>query len=204
MIVSIPIDFPSLIPDDWKTFWSIWNDHSGPMLKLKQSWRGSATPVNDSAIWEGLDIYQTSVNNTTWKTPYFDIKERLPKLYNTIKSVPLPNLTRVRLMSSTVPMGSHSDMNSDVWEFRNLFYNPANDTQWYYTRPNDKNGKRTQLVLPDDCSWFAFNDKYVWHGTTFDVTKRKILAQVFYSGNIDYIIEANIKKFKNYTIEMCD
>jgi len=199
MIVCTPLSVPALVPDSWDDFWHIWNSHSGDLFKRSQNWTESTMPVNTTGIWQGLDIYATS-GYPAWSAPFYDIKDRLPKMHEAICKLPFPNLTRVRLLSSKVRFLSHSDDGLDSWAVRGLFHSTSSKSQWYFTRPQDINGTRTYLNLPEGTMWFAFNDRHCWHGTDFDPEHRKILVQIFYSGNIDGLVNKSIEQFRDHTI----
>jgi hypothetical protein len=200
MIVYTPLDLPKIEPDNWDVFWDIWNTHSSSLTKIKSNGDHSDSPVGRNDVWQGLDIYINSERLYVWQAPFYDIKEKLPKLYNTITSLPINNIRRVRLVSSKLQVDPHTDDNKDIWVARAYFHYTAPNEQWYFTRPGDYHGKRTYITLAPETNWFTYNDKYCWHATDYDSQYPKILLQVFASSLPKELVDASIEKYKENTI----
>lgn len=201
MIIHTPLALPKIEPDDWAVFWNIWNQYSAPLIKVQENVGFiSTSPVGRNDIWNGLDIYKPTPFRGSWEAPFYNIKEHLPNLYNMISSLPIPNIRCVRLVSSTMQVPAHSDDNNDIWVARAMFYYTATTSQWFFTKPEDPDGKRTYISYPDDTNWFAYNDMHCWHGTDYDAQNPKILLQVFSSTIPKNLINASIARYRNYTI----
>lgn len=203
MIVFTPIDLPKIEPDNWEVFWEIWNKHSASLVKTKMNTKYSLTPVGASDLWIGLDIIKKTQIEPSWRAPFFDIKDLLPNLYNTL-NINLPGAKLIRLVQSQTSFASHTDDNMQVWPLRAYLHYTSDKPQWYFTKPNDMEGQRTYATLPEDTNWFAYNDRNSWHGTDFDPYNKKILLQVFgyatpYNTPSD-LLNRSIEKYKNYTI----
>lgn len=197
MIVYTPLDLPIIEPDDWEKFWEVWKSKAGPVVKVKKNWAGSLTPVNSADLWDGIDIFSLN-NSAAWTAPEVDIRDVLPNFYNKLVSL-IPGISRVRLVSSKLPFGAHSDDNLDTWVIRG-FLCPKNFSKWYFTRPQDPKGQRSYILLPEDTMWFAYNDKHCWHGTEYDSDNKKILIQLTFSADIKDILHRSMEKYKDYTI----
>lgn len=199
MIIFTPIDLPKIEPDNWHVFWDIWDNHAKPMVKTRMNTKLSLTPVGASDLWIGLDIIKKTSFSPSWSAPFFDIKDALPNLYDTLKSI-IPSATLIRLVQSQTSFASHTDDNMQVWPLRAYLHYTSKKSQWYFTKPNDMNGARTYATLPPDTNWFAYNDRDAWHGTDFDPDNKKILLQVFgyYAGKD--LIERSINKYKKHTV----
>jgi hypothetical protein len=200
MIVYTPLDLPKIEPDDWDVFWEIWNQYSGNLTKVISNGDHSDAAVGRNDIWQGLDIYKDPLSLNGWRAPFYDIKEKLPKLYNTITSLPIGNIRQVRLVSSKVEVCPHSDDVKDKWVARAYFHYTSPKEQWYFTRPDDRHGTRTYITRPSETNWFAYNDKHCCHATDYDVRYPKILLQVFASSIPNELVDTSIKKYKDYTI----
>ncbi len=203
MIIYTPLDLPKIEPDDWNVFWEIWNQHSSNLVKVLPNGSHSYSAVGRDDVWQGLDIYRyKNIDFTSaWRAPFYDIKEKLPKLYNMLDTLPMSNVTRVRLVSSKLEMTAHSDEVKDIWVARAYFHYTAPKEQWFFTRPNDGRGERTYITLPAETNWFAYNDKNCYHGTDYDPKYPKILLQVFSLSSIpQMLIDASIEKYKEHTI----
>jgi hypothetical protein len=202
MIVYTPLDLPKIEPDNWDTFWDIWNQHSGALVKVRSNGDHSDSPVGRNDVWHGLDIYSNPniAIKPGWTAPFYDIKDHLPKLYNTLTTLPINNIQRVRLVSSKIQVDPHSDDVRDVWVARAYLHYTAPREQWFFTRPSDFYGERTYITRPSETNWFAYNDKYCWHATDYDANYPKILLQVFSSGLTRELVDRSINKYKKYTI----
>jgi hypothetical protein len=200
MIVYTPLDLPKIEPDDWNIFWEIWNQHSGKLVKTISNGPHSDSPVGRSDVWQGLDIYKNPLSLNGWQAPFYDIKEKLPKLYNTIISLPISNIRQVRLVSSKMKVDPHSDDVKDIWVARAYFHYTHPIEQWFFTRPNEVYGERTYITRPIETNWFTYNDKYCWHATDYDSEHPKILLQIFASSLSKELVDASIEKYKEHTI----
>jgi hypothetical protein len=200
MIVYTPLDLPKIEPDSWEVFWEIWNQHSGNLIKIISNGNHSDSAVGRNDVWQGLDIYKDPRTLNGWQTPFYDIKEKLPKLYNTIISLPIKDIRQIRLVSSKMQVDPHSDDVNDIWVARAYFHYTSPKEQWYFTRPGDFYGQRTYITLPSETNWFTYNDKYCWHATDYDSKYPKILLQIFASSLSKELVDASIEKYKEHTI----
>lgn len=200
MIVYTPLDLPKLEPDDWDTFWNIWNLYSGNLVKVASHGTHSNSPVGSNNLWRGLDIFKKSTGRTLWECPYFDISADLPLMYNSISLLNIKTLYRVRLIQSLISIDSHTDDNTDQWKIRGFLHYTDNKSQWYFTKP--AGNERTYITLPSNGQWFGYNDKYAWHGTDYNPEHKKILIQLYFRETFDdAIIQSNTKTYKDYIIE---
>jgi hypothetical protein len=201
MIVYTPIDLPKIEPDNWDVFWDVWNTHRDYLVKTKMNTSISLTPVGISDMWLGLDIFKKTTGYASWQAPFFDIKQSLPNMYNSLVTL-FPNATIIRLVQSQKNVEAHTDDNRNVWHIRAYLHYTSSKSQWYFTKPHDAGGNRTYIDLPEETNWFAYNDLNAWHGTDFDPDNKKILLQVFGSYISPSLIEPSINKYKNYTINL--
>ena len=199
MIVYTPLDLPKIEPDDWNVFWDIWNQYSDKLIKVRSNGSHSDAIVGRSDIWQGLDIYKNSSLNI-WLAPFYDIKEQLPKLYNTLISLPISNIQLIRLVSSKLQVDPHSDDVKDTWVARAYFHYTSPKEQWFFTKPGDYYGERSYITRPTETNWFAYNDKHCWHATDYNPEYPKILLQIFADSLSKNLIDSSIEKYKDYTI----
>lgn len=200
MIVYTPLDLPKIEPDSWDVFWEIWNQYSGNLTKMISNGDHSDSAVGRNDVWQGLDIYKDPKSLNSWQAPFYDIKEKLPKLYNTITSLPIKDIRQIRLVSSKIQVDPHSDEVKDIWVARAYFHFTSPQEHWYFTRPGDFYGQRTYITLPSETNWFTYNDKYCWHATDYDSKYPKILLQIFASSLSKELVDASIEKYKEHTI----
>ena len=201
MIVSTPLDLPIIQPDDWEVFWKIWERESKTLVRKANNPRFPSRTYIDREIWRGMDFFSNRYSFSSWESPYYDISKELPIFYNNLINLPLPNISRIRIVQSTRDVVSHSDNNMFKWEVRGFLHFTSQTPQWYYTKPYDKENKY-YMVLPKSTIWFSYNDKLCWHGTDYDPEHKKLLIQIFYTGNIDKLVEQSLEKYKDYTIDL--
>lgn len=206
MIIFTPIDLPKIEPDNWDKFWEVWNNNAAMLTKKRHNVDTSEASVGSSEVWRGLDIYKLIQGITAWDAPYYDISTEFPNMFDTIIKMQETGLKiyQVRLITSMINVGAHTDDNLDRWAYRSYFHYTSTKSQWYFTKPGDKDGGRHYINLPKDANWFAYNDKYSWHGTDYDPEHPKILAQLYLAGQTvaTQIALDNIEKYKEYTIEL--
>lgn len=200
MFVFTPVDLPYIAPDDWGTFWQIWNNYSKNLVKVKMN-ELSKTTIGENNSWIGLDIYKKYQDiNTCYNAPFFDIRYELPKLYDFLSSFD-QYCYCIRICQSLRPIQSHTDDNSDRWSLRAYFHYTDKKEQWYLTKPFNPDGRKTYIKMPEETNWFMYNDKKCWHGTDFNPDHRKLLLQVFtYNGYKD-LRSKSTEKYKDNIIK---
>lgn len=200
MIIATPLDLPRIEPDDWKVFWDMWNTYSGPLTKEYLN-TGSSLPVTGApAVWHGLDIFDNRSSQSAWIAPYFDATTLFPKMFEILNK--FPRTHRIRLIEAKCNIPAHSDDNTNRWNVRALLHCTSTKSQWYFTKPNDRNGERTFLKMPEDTNWFSYNDKYCWHGSEYDAEHPKILLQIYSSFTPNVLIEKSKDKYNSYTVSL--
>ena len=202
MIVATPLDLPKIEPDNWDTFWKIWNKESRNAIKIKKNTDMSVSPIGQSNLWQGLDIYKNYNLVPTWNVPYYNIKNDLPILHQQILNLPFKYIYCVRILKSLADINAHTDDNKDHWAVRAFWHCNDVDSQWYFTQPHHHASEKTFFHLPNDTNWFAYNDKHAWHGTVYRKAYPKFLMQVFIAGDITPLINSSIDKYKEYTIQL--
>jgi len=201
MIVATPLDLPSVVPDNWDSFWNIWNKYGKPIVKTYQNHKGSYSRIGDTDVWKGLDVYKNNLFRSAWEAPYYDIREELPLMYQMITKIPLFSLvTGVRIVESLGKIPSHTDDNIDRWNVRAMLHYTDSSPQWFFTKPNDiKN--TVLLTLPQSTNWFAYNDKHTWHGSNYNPEHPKLLIQMFGVGfKGEQLLQRSVEKYKEYAI----
>ena len=200
MIIATPLDIPRIEPDNWEVFWKIWQQESRYAVKVKTNVDTSLSPVGQDDLWTALDIYRRHDLKTIWEVPYYNIKDDLPIMYNTILNLPFKYVQSARLLISQKDILAHTDDDRNKWSVRAILHCNDPDPQWYFTQPGGTD--RKFFNLPADTNWFAYNDHHCWHGSVFNNQYPKLLLQVFTFGDDTTIINNSINKYKNYTIKL--
>ena len=201
MIVATPLDLPPILPDDWSTFWSIWNNHAANLIKTRNSHKESYAEVGNNEVWKGIDIYKKNLYPIAWQAPYYDIREKLPLMYNMIETcTPFVFTERVRVIESLQNITPHTDDNVDHWNVRAILHCTDPNPQWIFTRPGNIKDA-VAFRLPESTNWFAYNDKHCWHGSIYNPEHPKLLIQVYGMGfkNKKLLVQS-IEKYKGHTV----
>lgn len=202
MIVAHALDLPKIEPDNWDTFWDIWNNNSQSLIKVGYGDNHryqSATQLGSRDHWIGMDVFRTPLQ-WHWVAPFVDISKTLPNMYNTLTSLELPNIRLVRIVQSIKDHSAHSDTGSDSWEVRAMLKCDNPSKHWYYT-PYGNKGTRESLRLPNDTNWFTYNDTKCHHGTIYFPDSPKYLIQVYYGGKISIdLLSRSIDKYPESVI----
>ena len=197
-----PIQLPKIEPDNWDIFWKIWNEEADFVHKTTHPHEKSRLTLNDKTCWRGMEIYDPTAtkSNRSIELVSIDIRDRLPKMYESIQTLKtfFKSLSLI-FIESQYSIGSHTDKNIDKWMLRSFFYYPSPEPQWYFTRPDDNKGERTYITLPQDTTWFAFNDSKAWHGTDYDEKYPKILIKA-YGSLRDDVLKDNLKRYEDYVL----
>lgn len=202
MIIATPLDIPPIVPDDWEVFWDIWNKTATNLVKtnfIAERPIPNVSLVGRNNIWIGMDIYQTehSESRTLWKSPYADIKEKLPNLYQQCIDLPFLKISTVRIVKSLINFTPHADDGCDSWRIRAMFYHPWEEQQWQFSLPDSDN--TIPLSLPKETNWFSYNDKYCWHSTTYDPDREKLLVIV--DGIVPpSTLKKSVEKYKDFSV----
>lgn len=201
MIVATPIDLPNIEPDNWDVFWKLWEENAKPLVKNSMNTDTSYAKVNDGSVWIGMDVFRREWGLTHWQANYVDISETLPNFYRSLEGLSFDKMYRVRLISNVIPVPAHTDDNFDRWSMRYLFYNENVKPIWYFTPPGKENkNNRTYFTIHPETNWFAYNDKYCWHGSDHDQVHKKILMQIYYYGDGSDLVRRGIEKYKGNTM----
>lgn len=204
MIIFTPADLPRVEPDDWDTFWEIWNTHKRPLVKKIMNSEYSDKPIGDDSVWVGLDIFKGALAEhfpVSYEAPFYDIRKKLPKLYKLLSSIDKLGIV-ARLSQSSGDVTPHTDNAKDKWHLRAYFHYTDPVQQWYFTKPFDTT-KRKYINLPKETNWFMYNDLYAWHGTDFNpnVNHKKILLQYYSLNSHHMLAKRSIEKYGSFAIQ---
>jgi len=202
MIVFTPLDMPNAYPDNWEIFWNIWNQHKRPLVKTEMYLGDSIIPIGDDTYWDALDIYKQDFGKLIYDAPYYDMRNELPNFMKTLLSNNIPSLFRIRLMSNKRLIHAHSDTEKDRFMIRGLLFTPTSEPYWYLTAPNKTTINKKYITLPESTYWFAYNDKFCFHGSEYYQNCEKILIQLFLTEDESRdIVQQSIIKYKEYVID---
>ena len=202
MIVSYPLDLPKIEPDDWDVFMKIWNENSDYITKtdyLDQP-HTSAISLGQHTGWKGIEIINRKPNN--WSAPFVDIKTLLPKMYNQLANLPIPDVQIVRVLSAQGDIPLHQDSGFPLWEIRAFLKCQDPSIEWYFTANHDKQTK-VPLRMPTETNWFTWEDSKCYHGTRKLIIYPKFLIVLVYDGVLpEDLAKRSFEKYKEYAIDL--
>ena len=196
MIISTPIDFPIIQPDDWDEWWSVWNSQAKLVKK-------NATTVNKFSVkWQGFDIYVRpgSEKGASFHYNFENINrpDLFSNLFNNLENFPV-HIKSIRAACSLEDVPAHRDHRNDMYAVRSMLYNTNPIPTWYYKIDD----RKEYLKLPNTTNTWLYGDHTSEHGTDFIPGHTKILLMFFgplKEGFLDQILKTGDKKFKDYTI----
>ena len=170
MIVSTPVNLPSLVPDSWDKWWDVWATHAQPLTKEGTS------PNKQYGQWLGFDVMVTEKFKTVYTAPAIDLEQIYPSFHKQLKTTLQEfDVYGVRFVQSQSAFPAHKDNFIASWQLRCLM--SGEEGQWYYERLQRTD--RRQLKLSPTTNWWAYLDGMCLHGTHFNPDAKKILVQVY-------------------------
>lgn len=192
MLVSMPINFHKLVPDNWDQWWDIWNRYALPLDKIGKS------PNQTIGDHIGFDVIKNQNYSTFYRANVVDLEKLYPSLYCQIQNLPL-RIFCARFVQSRSHFPAHVDNFRNNWSLRCMFHASDPNPQWYYTDLDNKNKK--YLYLPDDTNWWIYLDGKIKHGTEFNPVYPKIILQVFaHPIDIQRVVKDNLDLYPAYNI----
>lgn len=195
-VTATVLDIPDIVPDDWDTFWQIWNAEKARSRRIGAD-RNNTGPGG----WVGLDLIHAQGKNSFEQPIVPELAEACPRMMsNIIQHFPFSSLRLVRLWQSIVPIKPHREGNPNQFQYPSEFRTMLHDTNtrptFYMTPVMDHanadsepakaeaklNGRRHYVnVAPGES--FIFNGETAYHGAEYDPGHHKILVIV--KGDLD-------------------
>jgi hypothetical protein len=197
--ISIPLDFPKVVPNDWHKWNSLWEKNKAFMPKVHQS-----PNVGAQSMWVGFDIYVKDGLDATeiikYKCENLNCPELFPSLFDNLDKLPI-NIQVVRVLQSLSRIRAHRDfaIESNHQAIRSLLYDNNPKQTWYYTDHKNK----VYLNLPKETNTWWFDDSKINHGSDFYLGYDKQV--IMYRGTLKDsvlpgILNNGIQKYPEYVI----
>lgn len=191
-VVSLPIDLPRIVPDDWAVWWDVWNNNAVQLIKNQRS------PNSESAIHVGFDVFRSPLFFPVYSAPLIDLRPYLPRMMETLLTLPV-KCHGIRFVQSRSDFPLHVDHRFPVWQLRYMFSCDDPAPQWFYSNMDGTDSQ--PLQLPESTNWWAYHDGFCKHGTNYVEKYPKIIIQVFADqAQTANLVEQNIGKFPQYEI----
>ena len=171
MLISYPLDFPMVVPDDWDKWWSVWSKEAVFVPKVGKN----ANMLG--AMWKGFDIYVAnnvdSINDTQYKCKNINCTDLFTNVFNNVDLLPI-DVSIMRVVSSLGPVLPHRDFTNDI-SIRSMLYDTNTQPTFYYTNGTIKQYQK----LPPETNTWGYWDTNTKHGTDFRNGHNKILVMWF-------------------------
>lgn len=197
-ILSVPLDFPIVEPDDWDEWWRVWDLYCKPAPKINLT--HNPGPGNK---WEGFIIYKKPefvyYPKPTYNFEYHDVSYIFTKFFSNLEKFPI-DIDLIKATSSYAPVAPHNEWPvNPQFSARAMLYDTNPISTWYYVC----NGKTKFQKLPPDTNTWLWDDSISLHGTTFIKGYRKIL--LIFEGQVkdgqpEKAFTDSKKKYEDYII----
>jgi hypothetical protein len=174
-VVSSPLIFPKIIPNDWDRWWKLWTKEATNATKVFKNHN------NEIAPWKGMNVYVKPGINNIDRTGY-DIKnvfcpELFPSLFDNLDDFPL-DIEVMQVVSSKLAVTPHTDHNKPMISIRSMLYDNNFTPTFYY----QIDGNKKYQTLPDDTNTWMYHDNKYKHGSDYYQGHSKHL--IIYHGKV--------------------
>jgi len=198
-VISVPLDFPKVVPNDWDKWNKIWEKNKKISKKI------AGTKNAGQANWYGLDIYVKDGIDASDVVKYqcdnINCPDLFSSLFDNLDKFPI-ELHVVRVVESIYNVAPHHDhaTESNYHSLRSLLYNTNTKPVWYYLTDNNQ---KHYLELPETTNTWYYNDIKLKHGT--DYYKNYTKQLIMYRGRVkedilNYQIQKSVEKYKKFAI----
>lgn len=184
-VVSSPISFPKVEPNDWERWWELWTTEASPAVKVVKNHNSTGGP------WVGMNVYvKPGIDNIEYTG--YNIKnvicpELFPSLFNNLDKFPI-DIAVMQIVSSRWPSPPHCDHSNPRVSVRSLMYDNNFTPTFYY----NINGNKKYQTLPNDSNTWIYHDNKHKHGSDYYYGHSKHL--IIYHGQIKQdLLEENLK-----------
>jgi hypothetical protein len=197
--ISVPLDFPKVIPNNWERWNTLWEKNKVFVPKTSQT--GNKGQVS----WIGFDIYVKDGVDATdlikYKCNNINCPELFPSLFDNLDKLPI-DIQVVRVLQSLSKVNAHQDfaVDSNFQSFRSILYDNNPQQTWWYT-PDNK--IKHYLKLPEETNTWWYDDSKIKHGTDFYPNHDKQL--IMYRGTLkkellSTVLDNSTQKYFDYII----
>jgi hypothetical protein len=195
-IISAPLNFPKIEPDNWDEWWNVWNTESKVVFKT------STTHNSLSSPWTGLDIYvkpgKEDLAVETYNFRNINRPDLFSNFFSNLENFPL-DISVMRAASTIVSARPHNDFTKPMYSVRAIMHDANPSPTWYYLFDD----KKVYLNMPADTNSWIYPDHESKHGSDFQFPYRKILLMFFGTLKPGYpkiAFDQSLQKYKDYVI----
>ena len=196
--VSVPLNFPKVLPNNWETWNKVWEKNKKFVTK------SSHTKNIEQVYWVGFDIYVKPGIDPTDIMPYtcknVNCHELFTSLFDNIDKLPI-EVHVVRVLQSVVRVHAHQDYAKETGynSIRSLLIDNNPKQTWWY---EDSNTNKHYLQLPEATNTWWYDDAKVKHGTDFYIghEKQLVMYQGLIKESLESVLADSIQKYSDYVI----
>jgi hypothetical protein len=193
-IISTPLIFPKVEPNNWDEWWNVWKQNSKTLLKVTKNHNRLQAP------WKGMDIFIAKgvdpINITGYVAPYVDCSNLFSTLFDNIDQLPI-DVRVIRAVSSFQKVYPHSDLTTESFSVRSLLYDNNLKSTFYYNFDD----KQVYQQLPSDSNTWGYWDHKCKHGTDYHAGYFKILLMYIGEEKLNIDISKSINHYADLVIK---
>lgn len=215
-ITAIPLDIPVIAPDNWSTFWDIWNEQKEPVVN-EYSTRGNV------AKWEGMDLI-FSEEKSLYNIERHFCQDMRDACYSMVERIheyfPFEYMRGIKLWTNTDIVPVHTDRfhikkkpNRHATgrpmfpqTFRVMLYDENTCPTFYMASSADKAdaGDRHYVSLPCNTNSFVFNDSTAVHGADYAGRTKILLVLQGKRDNVKYmdLMQRSLAKYGDIAMRL--
>jgi len=195
-VISTPIVFPKVVPNNWDKWNTIWDKYKNYTPKVHN------TKNSGQVHWIGFDIYVKDGVDASelmaYKCENINCPELFNSLFDNIQKLPI-DVHVVRVLQSLMLVSAHHDHTNDSNSLRSMLHDDNPKQTWYYEHNNTKE----YLRLPEDTNTWWYNDSKTKHGTDYINGYKKQL--ILYRGitkenEMQSLLEKSMQQYSEYVI----
>jgi hypothetical protein len=188
-IVSSPIVFPKIIPNDWDRWWKLWTSEANVAIRVKKTHNMVGGP------WIGMNVYvKPGIDNieyTGYNIKNISCPELFPSLFDNLDLFPI-DISVMQVVSSRRPSTPHTDYTEPRISVRSMMYDNNFTPTFYYQIDGDKKYQ----TLPEDTNTWIYHDNKYKHGSDYYYGHSKHLI-IFHGEVRKDILQDNIDLCKD-------
>lgn len=193
MILYTPLDIPRIVPNDWNSWWHVWDEHKADVVKYKMNHNGA-----QDITWQGFDIYNEGgkERGVVYDAPLIPSYPVTDDLVNQVmQHCPIQPYV-IRIMENIRPVGFHSDNTFVSHEFRSFLWSDYTDPLWAF----EYEGVAKRARMPVETNSFYFRDYPLKHAAIHREGHTKGLLVIYGKpkDTFDQTLERSAEKYKDY------
>lgn len=188
-LISSPLVFPKIVPNDWDRWWKLWSTEATVATKVVKNHNATGAP------WKALNVYikpgVDKIVSSGYSIKDVICPELFPSLFDNLDDFPI-DIDVMQVVSSRLTVIPHTDHSKPRLSIRSMLYDNNFAPTFYYS----VNGEKKYQTLPDDTNTWVYHDDRYEHGADYHYGHSKHL--IVYHGTVKPdILEKNLALAKD-------